>query len=144
VVLEPRIRGSMRRQGLSGVLLGWLYRFVDHMAVPGKMLTTSMRGVRLDISDIAFGTPIPFDLSATLLTDGNHNIRLRGQVGPLPAPLAATNVPVDIHLQATDVLLAQLIPYVGTTFPLTQGRVGTDVNNGGVWEEIFVSAALYS
>jgi hypothetical protein len=68
------------------------------------------------LRDVALGTPIPIDMTATMLTEGSRNVRLRGSVGPIPESLAVDSVPIEVHLQTTDMRLDKLTPYLGTTF----------------------------
>jgi hypothetical protein len=105
--------------------------FVDRKVVPGQAITTTASNVQLTMSDIALGTPLPIEMAATLLTDRSQNIRMRGTIGPLPSSLAFDSVPINLGLQAIDVLLDTLGPYLGAAFPLTQGRLGADLNLQG-------------
>ena len=105
--------------------------FVDRQIVPGQAITTTASDVQLTMSDIALGVPLPIEVAATLLTDRSRNIRLRGTVGPLPNSLAFDSVPVNVRVQATDVLLNALDPHLGAALPLVQGRLGTDLNLQG-------------
>jgi AsmA protein len=105
--------------------------FVDQMVTPGQALTTSVSDVRLDLRDIALGPLIPFDLAATVFTDRQHNLRARGQLGPCAANTPRHGLPIAMHLQMTDILLRQLLPYLGSAAPLTQGRVNADVKMQG-------------
>jgi AsmA-like C-terminal region/AsmA family len=105
--------------------------FVDRKIVPGQATTTTASDVQLTMSDIALGTPLPVAVAATLLTDKSQNIRMRGTVGPLPSSLAFDSVPINVGIQATDVLLNALGPYLGAAFPLVQGRLGADLNLQG-------------
>jgi hypothetical protein len=40
-------------------------------------------------------------------------------------------VPIDVHLQTTDMRLDKLAPYLGRTFPLVQGRLGGEIKLQG-------------
>jgi AsmA-like C-terminal region/AsmA family len=111
--------------------------FVDRMAIPGQEIITVASNFQLHVQDVALGTPIPIDMMATMLTDGGQNIRLRGRVGPIPESLAVESVPIDVHLQTTDVRLDKLMPYVGANFPLVQGRLGGDVKVEGSIDKSF-------
>jgi hypothetical protein len=105
--------------------------FVDRMVVPGQEIITAVSHVQLNVHDVALGMPIPIDMTATMLTDGSRNIRVRGSVGPIPESLAVESVPIKVHLRTTDVLLDKLAPYLGANFPLIQGRLGGDVEVQG-------------
>jgi AsmA-like C-terminal region/Domain of Unknown Function (DUF748)/AsmA family len=105
--------------------------FVDRLVVPGQTISTTVGDLQLQLRDVALGTPIPIDMTATVLTEGSRNIRLRGSVGPIPESLAVDGLPIDIHLHTTDVRLNQLAPYLGSTFPLAQGRLGGEVKLAG-------------
>jgi len=105
--------------------------FVDHRGAPGQAITTTVSHLQLKLSDIAPDRAIPFDIAATLLTDRRENIRMQGTIGPIPPSLAADQVPIDARLQATDVLLDRLTPYLRAAFPLAQGRLGTDLKMQG-------------
>jgi len=105
--------------------------FVDRQIVPGQAITTTASNVQLTMSDIALGTPLPVEMAATLWTDKSQNIRMRGTVGPVPSSLTFDSVPINVGLQATDVLLNTLGPYLGAAFPLAQGRLGADLTLQG-------------
>ena len=98
--------------------------FIDRMVVPGQAIVTAVSDFQLHLRDVALGTPIPIDMTATMLTEGSRNVRLRGSIGPIPESLAVDSVPIDVHLQTTDMRLDKLAPYLGRTFPLVQGRLG--------------------
>jgi AsmA-like C-terminal region/AsmA family len=105
--------------------------FVDRLVVPGQEIITMVSHFQLNVHDVALGTPIPIDMTATMLTDGSQNMRVRGNVGPIPESLAMESVPIKVHLRTTDVLLDKLVPYLGANFPLIQGRLGGDVEVQG-------------
>jgi hypothetical protein len=82
-------------------------------------------------------------MSATLLTDGTRNIRVRGRVGLIPENLAIAGATIDAELQAADLLLAPLSPYLGSSWPLVRGRVGADVKvQGRVGGGLRITGAL--
>jgi hypothetical protein len=110
---------------------GLTITFVDRMVAPGQVVTTTVSDVRGHLNDLSLKTSIPFDMAATVLTDGNRNIRVRGTVGPIPDDLAIAGAPIDANLQAADLLIAQLTPYLGQRFPLARGRLGADVKVQG-------------
>jgi AsmA-like C-terminal region/AsmA family/Domain of Unknown Function (DUF748) len=117
--------------------------FVDRMVVPGQEIITAVRNFQLHVTDIALGRPIPIDMTATMLTDGSQNIRLRGSIGPIPESLAVDSLPIDVHLRATDVLLDKLMPYLGGRFPLSQGRLEGDVGvQGSIASSLHINGAL--
>ena len=101
--------------------------FIDRLVVPGQAIVTAASDVQLQLRDVALGTPIPIDMTATMLTEGSRNVRLRGSVGPIPESLALDSVPIELQLQITDVRLDKLIPYLGRTVPLVQGRVEGEI-----------------
>lgn len=105
--------------------------FIDRMVIPGKSLTTTAKDVEVDITDIALNTPIHFTMAASLLADGGHNVKLRGRLGPLPASLAFDQTPLDVTLQAQDLVLDALTPYMGPEPALTAGRFGADITVQG-------------
>jgi hypothetical protein len=98
--------------------------FVDGLIVPGQAIVTPVSDLQLHLRDVGLGTPIPIDMTATLLTEGSRNIRLQGSVGPVPESLAVDSVPIDVRLETSDVRLEKLAPYLGRTVPLAQGRLG--------------------
>jgi AsmA family len=102
--------------------------FVDWMAIPGEVVTTTVSDVWGHLRDISLNGPIPFDMGATVLTDGNRNIRVRGRVGLIPENLAIEGATIDAELQAADLLLAPLSPYLGPSLPLVRGRVGAQTS----------------
>jgi hypothetical protein len=117
--------------------------FVDWMAIPGEVVTTTVSDVWGHLRDISLNGPIPFDMGATWLTDGNRNIRLRGRVGRIPENLAIEGATIDAELQAADLLLAPLSPYLGPSLPLVRGRVGADVKvQGRVGGNLRITGAL--
>jgi hypothetical protein len=105
--------------------------FIDRMVVPGKSLTTTAQDVEVDITDIALNSPIDFAIAASLLTDGDRNLKLRGRLGPIPASLAFDQTPLDVTLQAQDLVLDALTPYMGPEPALTAGRFGADITIQG-------------
>lgn len=105
--------------------------FIDRMAVAGQTVTTTARGIRADLNNIALNTPIDFDISTALLTDGERNVRLHGRVGPIPDSLAFDQVPMDVTLKATALQLDRVVPYMGPDPALTAGRLGADAHLKG-------------
>jgi uncharacterized protein involved in outer membrane biogenesis len=117
--------------------------FVDRMVASGQVVTTTVSDIRGHLRDLSLKTPIPFDMAATVLTDGNRNIRFRGTVGPLPEDLEIAGAPLDAHLQAADLLLAPLTPYLSQRFPLSRGRLGADVKvRGSLGGDLRINGAL--
>jgi AsmA-like C-terminal region/Domain of Unknown Function (DUF748) len=105
--------------------------FIDRVVVPGQAIVTAVSDFQLHLRDVALGTPIPIDMTATMLTEGSRNVRLRGSIGPVPESLVVDSVPIDVHLQTTDMRLDKLAPYLGRTFPLVQGRLGGEIKLQG-------------
>jgi AsmA protein len=105
--------------------------FIDHKVVPGQTLTTTARDVQVDISNVALNTPIDFDISTALLTDGGHNVRLYGRLGPIPETLAFDRTPIHLTLQAKDISLGKLAPYMGPEPTLTKGQLATEITIQG-------------
>ncbi len=101
--------------------------FVDRLVVPGQAIVTEASDVQLELRDVALGSPIPIDMTATMLTEGSRNVHLRGSVGPIPESLALDSVPIELQLKTTDVRLDKLIPYLGRTVPLVQGRLEAEI-----------------
>jgi hypothetical protein len=117
--------------------------FVDRMIIPGKVVTTTVRDVWGHLRHISPNTSIPFDMAATLLSDGNRNIRLRGHVGPIPEHLTTGGAPIDADLQATDLLLDPLTPYLGPRFPIVRGHVSANTKvQGRVGGSFRITGAL--
>jgi AsmA protein len=105
--------------------------FIDRQVVPGKSLTTTAQDVQVDITDVALNTPIDFSMAASLLTDGGRNVKLRGRLGPIPASMEFDQTPLDVTLQAQDLVLDSLTPYMGPEPALTAGRLGADLTVQG-------------
>jgi len=105
--------------------------FVDRMVVLGQETITAVSNVQLHVHDVVLGTPIPIDMIATMSTDGSQNIRVHGSVGPIPENMAVESVPIDVHLQTTDIPLNKLLPYLGANVPLIHGRLAGDVKVKG-------------
>ena len=105
--------------------------FIDRLVVPGQAIVTAASDLQLHLRDVALGTPIPIDMTATMLTEGSRNVRLRGSVGPIPESLAVDSVPIDVQLQTIDMRLDKLMPYLGRTVPLVQGRVEGEIKLQG-------------
>jgi AsmA protein len=117
--------------------------FVDRMVVPGQEVITAVSDVRLYLTDVALGTPIPIDMTATLSADGSQSLRFLGSVGPIPENLAVESVPINVHLRITDVRLDKLMPYLGANVPLMQGRLGGDVKvEGSVERSLHINSTL--
>lgn len=108
--------------------------FIDRQAVPGQTVTTTARDLQADLANIALNTPIDFDIATALLTDGEQNVRLRGQLGPVPESLAFDRVPLDVTLKAEDVRLDRVVPYMGPDPAVTAGQLGADVALKGTLE----------
>jgi AsmA-like C-terminal region/Domain of Unknown Function (DUF748) len=124
-------------------LEGGTVTFVDRRSVPGEMVTTSIRDVRGHLRDIFANTPIPFDPTATSLTDGYHNLRAQGRIGPIPTLLAIGKAPIEADLQAEDLLLGALPPSLGGNFPRVGGRMGIDLKvQGRMGGDLNVAGAL--
>jgi uncharacterized protein involved in outer membrane biogenesis len=117
--------------------------FVDRMVVPGQEVTTTASHVQFKVSHVALGTPIPFDMAATLLTDSSQNVRLQGRVGPISESLGFGEAPIDVQLQATEVLLDKFVPYLSAEFPLLRGRLGGNLNvQGSIDHSLHISGTL--
>jgi hypothetical protein len=137
----PQVSPADARQPGGHPLARWLVSdvrveggtvtFVDGMVVPEEVVTTTVSDVWGHLRDVSLHTPITFDMGATLLTDGNRNIRVRGRVGFIPEHLAIAGATIDAELQAADLLVAPLSPYLGPRVPLVRGRVGADVKVQG-------------
>jgi AsmA-like C-terminal region/Domain of Unknown Function (DUF748) len=122
---------------------GGTVTFVDGMAVPGEVVTTTVSDVWGHLRDISRTTPTAFDMGATLLTDGTRNIRVRGRIGLIPENLAVEGATIEAEVQAADLLLAPLSPYLGSSLPLVRGRVGADVKvQGRVGGNLRITGAL--
>jgi AsmA protein len=117
--------------------------FVDRMVVPGQEVTTTASHLQLNVSDVALGAPIPFDMAATLLADSGHNIRLQGHVGPIAESSGLAGAPLDVQLQATEVLVDKLAPYLGAEFPFVRGRLGGNLNvRGSIDQSLRINGTL--
>jgi hypothetical protein len=101
--------------------------FVDRVGAPGEVVTITVSHAQGKLRNISLKTPMPFDIAATVLTDSPCNIRVRGTVGPIPENLDIGGAPIEAHLQAADLLVAHLTPYLGQRFPLRRGQLGADV-----------------
>lgn len=120
---------------LAGLLVSKLalnhvdVKFIDHMIVTGQTITTAARQVNLEAENIGYNTPIMFDLSGALLTDGEANVGLSGRVGPVPDSMNADwqQIPLQLTLKATVVQLAPVVPYLGEQPALTAGELGIDI-----------------
>jgi AsmA protein len=104
---------------------------VDRRLAPGRETTLSVSDVQLTLQDIAAGRPIPIEGTATLLADRRDNMRLRGTIGPVPASLATERLPVEVHIQAAEILLGKLAPYLGPALPLIGGQLSADLTLQG-------------
>ncbi len=105
--------------------------FIDRMVVSGQTLTTSAQDVQINVANIGLNTPIDFSLSTALLTEGDHNIQVQGQLGPLPETLAFDLVPLRVTLKITALQLAPLLPYMGPEPALTAGQLDADITAAG-------------
>jgi AsmA protein len=101
--------------------------FIDQMVVPGQTHTTTARNLHAEITNAALNTPIDFDMSTALLTEGSPNLRVRGRLGPIPETFSVDHTPIQIAFQAKDVSLAPFVPYLGPTPVFTAGRLGADL-----------------
>lgn len=99
--------------------------FVDRLVIPGQETIMALRNVQLQLHDVALDTPMPIDLIATMSADDRQNIRLHGSVGPIPDNMALESMPIDLHLQATDVHLDKFTPYLGSMLPAPTDLRGT-------------------
>ncbi len=141
--MHPGVGPLLRWLVTEATLAGVTVTFVDQMGVPGELVTTSLRDVRGYVRDISRNTPIRFDLTASVLTDGERNLRVRGRIGPIPSPLAIGRAPIEADLQAADLLLGTLSPYLGERFPLVQGRVDADLKvDGRMGGNLHITSAL--
>jgi hypothetical protein len=98
--------------------------FVDRLIVPGQAVVTMVNDLQMHLRDVALGTPISLDVSATILTEGSRNVRLHGSIGPVAENLAVDSTPIDVQLETSDVRLDKLEPYLGRSLPLARGRLG--------------------
>ena len=105
--------------------------FIDRAIIPGQTHTTTAKNVRIDLNDISLDTPIDFDISVKLLTDGDRNVHLRGQVGPLTQALAIDQAPMNVMATVNALPLAPLAPYLGPQPPLTDGQLHVDMSVHG-------------
>ena len=125
------------------VLQGVNVSFIDHMVVSGQTHTTTARDLHAEITNAALNTPIDFDMSTALLTEGGPNLRLRGRLGPISAPLAFGRTPIHVTLQAKDLALEPFVPYLGPTPVLTAGRLEVDMAlQGHLGGSLSLSGAL--
>lgn len=139
LAVTPFTRWLVADVALEGVTV----TFVDRMGVPGEVVTTTVRDVRGHLRDISRSAPIPFDLTVTALNDSSPNLRMRGRIGPIPTLLAIGRAPIEADLQATNLLLGMLPPYLGERFPLVQGRLGTDLKlQGRMGGNLSIAGAL--
>jgi hypothetical protein len=99
--------------------------FVDRLVVPGQETITALNNIQLRVQDVALGTPMPIDVVATMSADGSQNIRFYGSVGPIHENMAVGSMPIDLHLQATDVRLDQFTSYLGWLLPAPTDLRGT-------------------
>ncbi len=120
---------------LAGLLVSKLalnnidIKFVDRMIVAGETVTTTVRQANLEAENIGFNTPIAFDLSSALLTDGDPNLKVRGRIGPVPnhGSLDVQQIPLQVSLEAAGLQLAPVVPYLGANPALTAGELGADI-----------------
>jgi uncharacterized protein involved in outer membrane biogenesis len=120
---------------LAGLLVSRLalnhidVKFIDQMVAPGETITTVAHNINLEADNIRFNTPIEFDLSGAMLTDGEANVRLRGQVGPVPDhdDIDLQHMPLQLTLKATTLPLAPVTPYLGATSFPTAGELSSDI-----------------
>ena len=130
----PPAVSSPARLLVSDIALdGVTITFVDQMVAPGQVVTTTVSEVRGHLRELSVKTPMPFDLAATMRADGTRKIRVRGTVGPITENLDIAGAPIDATLQAADLPIAPLTPYLGQRFPLARGRLGVDVSVQGSW-----------
>ena len=107
--------------------------FIDRMVVAGQTVTSTLRQVQVEADNIGADTPITFDLSSAVLTDGAPNLRMRGTLGPVPdlGNLDVQRVPLQLALNITDLPVAPVVPYLGESPALTAGVLGTDLTVQG-------------
>ena len=120
---------------LAGLLVSKLalnhvdIKFMDQMVVAGKTVTTAVQRVDLEADNIGFNTPIAFHLSSALLRDGEPNLQISGQIGPVPdhANIDLQHIPLQLALDTTDLPLAPVAPYLGDPPMLTDGVLGANI-----------------
>ncbi len=126
---------SNGRSSLASLLVSKLalndvdIKFIDQMVVADETVTTAVRQANLEADNIGFNTPIEFDLSSALLTDGESNLQVRGRIGPIPSDgrLDVQQIPLQLALKATGLQLAPVSPYLGEQPILIAGELGADI-----------------
>ncbi len=109
--------------------------FIDRAILPGQTHTTTANNVQIDLNNISLDTPIDFDISVSLLADGDRNVHLHGQVGPLTQAIAIDQAPLNVTAQINTLSLAPLTPYLGPQPPLTEGQLNVDMTLQGTLGE---------
>jgi hypothetical protein len=117
--------------------------FADRLIVPGQTRLTTAHNVQGEVTNIVRNSPIDFDFSTALLGADRHNVRLQGRLGPVPEPLALDRLPLSATLQAQDVPLDHLAPYIGLDAERTTGALGMKVTmQGTLGDDLDINGTL--
>lgn len=120
---------------LAGLLVSKLalnhmdIKFMDRMVVAGETVITVVQRVDLEADNIGFNTPVAFHLSSALLRDGEPNLQISGQIGPVPDPvnIDLQHIPLQLALDTTGLPLAPVVPYLGDPPMLTDGILEANI-----------------
>lgn len=105
--------------------------FIDQLIIPGQTHTTTAKNVQVNLSNISLETPIAFDIATALLANEQHNVRLKGTIGPLPASLVIDKVPLQVTTQVDNLELEHLTPYMGPEPAIKSGQLNINITAQG-------------
>ncbi|MCK7481224.1 MAG: hypothetical protein M0C28_31535 [Candidatus Moduliflexus flocculans] len=93
--------------------------------------------IDLESQDISAERPIPFSLSAAVMSDKGQNLSMAGTIGPLPAEGGLGQAPMEVHVLLDALPLASL----PMKMPFQAGTMKIDLTARGVLKGTITSRA---
>ncbi|MEN6446625.1 MAG: AsmA family protein [Syntrophaceae bacterium] len=108
----------------------------DDKAKPGAKPFV-LSDIDLDSQDISAARPIPFSLSAAVMSDKGQNLSMAGTIGPLPAEGGLGQAPMEVHVLLDALPLASL----PMKMPFQAGTLKIDLTAQGALKGTITSRA---
>ncbi|MBN2577271.1 MAG: AsmA family protein [Deltaproteobacteria bacterium] len=118
--LSPQVREILQGISIDQIRLDeGEIRLVDFATPTGQPVESNVRKLNLRLADVRLSDPIRLHADAAIFSDST-NFRFDATVGPLPPDLKVDGVPrIDlVHIEADNVDLARLAPYLGPALPV--------------------------
>lgn len=117
--LSPEVQEYLRGLRISEIRLADAeVRLLDLATATGAPAESFVRKLNVGMSDVKLGAPIGLKVEAAVFAD-QQNFAFGVEVGPIPVDLHLEGMPrvAEVRLDATDVDLSRLAPYLGKAVP---------------------------